>query len=119
MILEGLNSSRNVMIPKMQDGETQLRIFVCDGGPELRRARGYPHLSFYLSRITEPVHLVAINAGLLRIRLEQRTDCIVTRNTLDIDHCGLNPFFIDLCAISIFREIALGLSEMLNKISLD
>ena len=52
--------------------------------------------------------VVAIDLGLLRIRLEKGDQRVVGRNLSPIDHGGPDELFVDGPAVLVFRDIALG-----------
>src|ERR1041384_1269377 len=87
-----------------------------DFGRKARSAEAQSHPPCCQALMVRPIDGVTINAGMIRVGLEQRTDSVMSSQFLQIDHRRPRELAIDASAILMFGDVALGLGQSLQKI---
>src|SRR5262245_36267402 len=116
VILARADSGSNVVLPRMNDSKIQLRALARD----VRREPSFPQDQFgaprLLNRAFFSIHGIAINLGVVVVRLEHRADGVVACEARQVDTGGLHELFVDPGSIPVLREVALCLAEFLEKL---
>ena len=105
------DAAMKVVIAEVKHSKRQLSSFQRD----LRREVARPMTSFSLPGVgcaeILTAYRIAVDSCLVRIRIEDGADRVVGSDLMQIDDRRLNKFLVDVRAVAMFVDIALGSGE--------
>ena len=110
------HAARDVVVAKIQNREAERGFFFGDLRTYAASAHGETNAPFRFNAVLLPFDRVAIDFGLVSIRLKERTDCVVPHHFVGSHNRRRHPLLVDFLAISVLTQITLCFAELFTEL---